>query len=95
MTLLLNDYTARLRDRDVIEGVGLTVGAMQAVARRQLAGSMIVAALIFAMAIPTATRSSHGDSNVPKHYAGAVQQPILTTPPERVVAAAKRETEVP
>ncbi|HLW92551.1 MAG TPA: hypothetical protein VKS78_14800 [Roseiarcus sp.] len=90
------DYNAKLAQDDVIEGVGITVGAMQGVARRQLAGSIVVAMLVAAVAAMTTMSSArHETGYATARYAPVVQQPTFVASPDRVVAAAKRQTELP
>jgi hypothetical protein len=96
MAPILNDNSGQAYGEDVIEGVGITVGAMQAVARRQLAGSVVVAIIVAAFAVMAALRPGHYDAAYTTARAlPGVQQPILVTPSDHVVAAAKRGVEVP
>jgi hypothetical protein len=52
----------RDEDKDVIQGLGVTVGAMRYIARRQLVGSIVVLALIIAVAGLAALHPNHRDS---------------------------------
>jgi hypothetical protein len=81
---------------DVIDGVGITVGEMRAVARRQLAGSIVVAILVAAVAGLAALKpTSLEGASAPLHELTVVHQPTLAPPFARDVAAAKNTSETP
>jgi hypothetical protein len=85
-----------LRDEEAIHGLGISVGAMRSVARRQLAGSVVVAVLVVTVAGLTAVRFDHRDvAYLTAHGSPSVQQPIFVTPTDRVTAAINHRTEVP
>ena len=83
------------KDEDLIEGAGVTVGEMQAVARRQLAGSIAAGILVVAVAAVLVLRSGHVAA---PNYASAhngVRPPIFVRSSDHVVAAAKHKIEEP
>jgi hypothetical protein len=81
---------------DGMAWTGLSVGAIQGVARRQLIGSIVVAIFIAAVAGLAAMKPARTDAiSSPSHGFAVVQQPIFTTPPGHHVAAAKNAAEVP
>jgi hypothetical protein len=82
---------------DMIEGLGLTIGEMQAVARRQFVGSLVVAILVLAVSSLAVLRSNHltGPHYAIAHNIRGVQQPSLAAPSEHLTATAKRAAEVP
>jgi hypothetical protein len=85
-----------LPDEDVIHGVGISVGAMRSVARRQLSGSVVVAVLVVAVTGLTAVRFDHREvAYLTAHRFPSVQQPIFVKPTDRVTAAINHKTEVP
>jgi hypothetical protein len=92
-----SDSIDSIEHDDTIDGVGLTVGAMQAVARRQLVGSVVVAILVATVAGVVALRSTHlaEPTFATAHNVRGVQQPTFVTPPEHLIAATKRALEVP
>jgi hypothetical protein len=84
------------RYEEEIEGLGITVEAMQAVARRQFVGSFIVAMFVVGAAGLTASRSTYQNlSETTAQTARSVQQPTFAAPRDHVVAAAKRTIETP
>jgi hypothetical protein len=81
---------------DSMAGTGLSVGAIQGVARRQLVGSIVVAIFIAAVAGLAAMKPARTDAIAsPSHGFAVVQQPVFTTPPSHHIAAAKSAAEVP
>jgi hypothetical protein len=81
---------------EIIGGVGISIGSMQSVARRQLAGSIVAAAAIVAFATLTAVRSERLDpSYTTAHAHRGVQQPSFATTPSHLLAAAKHQVETP
>jgi len=78
-----------------IEGLGLTISEMQGVARRQLAGSLVVGLLILAIAAGLALRSNRVAEPSYSVAHGAAQQPIFVTPSRHVIAATRHEIETP
>jgi hypothetical protein len=84
------------RDEDAIGGVGLSVSAVQSVARRQLIGSIVVALLIAAVADIAAQKTiSRAATTAPAHGFAVIQQPTFVTLPAQRVAATKRKIDVP
>jgi len=90
-----NETEAGLTEQ-TIAGVGLSVASMQAVARRQLVGSVVVAMLIAAAAGLTAIRpgGSH-DTSRSAHDFADIQQPTFVTAPGAQMAAMKHDFETP
>jgi hypothetical protein len=89
------DGRPSLRSEDVIGGVGIWVGAMQSVARRQVAGS-VVAFVLIVTAAGTALRSSHEDETYPMARAiRGVQQPAFVTSADGFTLAVKSKIQVP
>jgi hypothetical protein len=81
---------------DAIGGVGLSVGAVQSVARRQLIGSIVVALLIAAVAGTAALKPIYSvATTAPAHGFAVIQQPTFVTLPDQRIAATKRKIEVP
>ncbi len=82
-------------EETAIEGLGLTISEIQGLARRQLAGSLVVGLFVLAVAAGLALRS---DRIAEPRYGlagGAVQQPTFMTPSRHVIAATKHEIETP
>ena len=81
---------------DAIGRVGLSVGAVQSVARRQLIGSIVVALLIAAVAGIAALKPiSSVATTAPAHGFAVIQQPTFMTLPDQRISATKRNIEVP
>ena len=79
----------RLEDEDA--ALGLQVGEIQWVARRQLVGSLFVAALIAVAASLMAFRPAHHDTvDIAPHKLAGIQQPSFLTPPGARVAGIRR-----
>jgi hypothetical protein len=97
MEEISSDASGSTHRDDTIEGVGLTIGEMQAVARRQLVGSVVVAILVVTVAGLVALRSTHlaGPNYTTAHNIRGVQQPSFLTPSEHLIATTKRAAEVP
>lgn len=76
---------------------GLSVGEVQSVARRQLAGSIVVAIMIAAVAGLTALKPASQDrADVGLLRSAAVQQPsFVTEPGQRVAALVRHGVELP
>jgi hypothetical protein len=84
----------RIGDQE-IEGLGLTVSEVQAVARRQLAGSIVAGILIVAVAAVFGLRSvQHLSPNYTTAHSG-VHQPEFVHPTDHVIAAGNRKIEPP
>jgi hypothetical protein len=87
------EFVESLRQESAVPGTGLSVGTLQSVARRQLVGSIVVAAIIAVVAGFSALRPIHSESEgTVAHNFATVQQPVLATPR---LAAAKHATELP
>jgi len=85
-----------LRHETDVGRTGLGVSMLQSVARRQLSGSMVVAAVIVLFAGLVALRPAHRDvAGAVAHFMPTVQQPTMTTPLNHRLAAAKHGTELP
>jgi len=82
-------------EENAIEGVGLTISEMRGVARRQFAGSLVVALLILAVATGIALRSNRVIAPSYRAVHSAAQQPVFVTPSRHVIAATKHEIETP
>ena len=82
-------------EKGPIEGFGLTIGEIQAVARRQLAGSVVVAILVLSVAAVIALRSNQLSEPTYTTAHSGVQQPVFVTPSDHIIAAAKRKIEAP
>jgi hypothetical protein len=83
-------------DRNVNGGAGLSVAAMQAVARRQLVGSVVVALFIMSAAGVAALKPVYRPATAAQTRSFAlVQHAAFTILPAQRVAAATREIETP
>jgi len=83
-------------DDDAIGDVGLSVAAIQTVARRQLIGSVVVALFIVSAAgVATLKPVYRAAPTAQTHSLAVVQQPTFATSPAQRVAAATREVETP
>jgi len=90
------EFAQIIRDEAAVAGTGLSVSAVQSVARRQLIGSIVVAGLIAAVAGFTALRPVHTASLAAVNHAfPSVQQPVMETPASDRLAAVKRQIELP
>ncbi|HEV3044568.1 MAG TPA: hypothetical protein VGY52_11925 [Roseiarcus sp.] len=74
------------RADDHIEGLGFGISEMRSVARRQLAGSIVVAFGIAVVVGLTALRPAHETSNATASNFPVVRQPIMMPISEHVVA---------
>ena len=77
-----------------LRGFGLTVSEMRAVARRQLAGSVVVAIFVLAIAAVLGIRSNQvSEPRYETAHSGTrgTRQPIFVTPSDRVIAAVKHK----
>jgi len=75
---------------DSIEGLGLSVDEIRAVARRQLVGSFVVAILVLMVAGVVALRSNHLPRRdyASEHNIRGVRPPTFVTPSEHQIGAA-------
>jgi len=90
MDRLSSDRLESIGLDDEIAGTGLTVSAMQGVARRQLIGSIAVAIFVAAVAGLAAMKPARIDTAAaPTRGFAVVQQPVLTTPAGQHIAATK------
>jgi hypothetical protein len=73
-----------------IEGLGLSIGEIRAVARRQLVGSFVVAILVLTIAGFVALRSNHLPRRdyASEHNIRGVLPPTFVTPSEHQIGAA-------
>jgi hypothetical protein len=96
MERLVNQASESIERDDDIGGTGLSVGAMQGVARRQLVGSLVVAMFIAAVAGLAAIKPARNDAiSPPTRGFAVIQQPVFTTPAGDHMAAARNAIEVP
>jgi hypothetical protein len=88
------DFVEVLRSESVVPGTGLSVDALQSIARRQLIGSVVAAALVVAIAALTAMQPMRGETaGAPSHNFAVVQQPTFTS--QHFAASKHREVELP
>lgn len=80
---------------NALEGLGLTVGEMRGVARRQLAASLVVGVLVLAVGAVLALRPGHFDERSYRSAHSRVQQPAFVAPSDHVIAATKHRIETP
>jgi hypothetical protein len=80
---------------DVIEGLGLTLTEMRAVARRQLAGSIVAGVLVVAAAALVGLCSMGRSSPDYTAAKSGVQQPEFVQATDRLVAGRRRAIELP
>jgi hypothetical protein len=78
--------TSFLHDVDAAE--------MRGVARRQLKASIVVGILVIAVASLIALRSTPSLTVLTTAHSG-VQQPVFVSPPDHMIASAKRRIETP
>ena len=78
-----------------IAGIDLSVSGIQAVARRQLIGSIVVAIFVSIVACLVGAAPVHDNSIASAQYLPTVQQPIFVTPASQNIAAMKHKNEVP
>jgi len=78
-----------------IAGIDLSVSGIQAVARRQLIGSVVVAIFLSIVAYLMAAAPVHDNATASAQYLPTVRQPIFVTPASRNIAAMKHKNEVP
>jgi hypothetical protein len=92
-----SDISVSSHRDDMIEGLGLTIGEMRAVAHRQFVGSVVVAILVLTVSGLAALRSNHptGPNYAIAHKIRGVQQLSFVAPSERLTATMKRTAEVP
>lgn len=94
MKAMSSQSVEALREEDPVEGFGMTIGAMQSAARRQLVGSVVVAVLVVAAATLVALRPTHSDVYASARQFHGAQQPIFAAPAAHL-AAVKHEIELP
>jgi hypothetical protein len=70
------------------------VSEMQTMARRQLAGSIVVGVLVLAVASLIGLRSTHSPAPITTAHSG-VQQPVFVSPSAHMVASTKQRIETP
>jgi hypothetical protein len=88
------EFVEFLRDESTVPGTGLSVGALQSVARRQLIGSIVVALGVVVIATLLAVRPVHTEaSNAPTRGMTVVQQPSFVT--QHFAATKQHEIELP
>lgn len=83
-----------LRNEGVVPGTGLSVDALQSVARRQLIGSVVVAAGVVAVAALIAIQPMRPDiATTRSHNFAVVQQPSFVT--QHFAAEKRGQVELP
>ncbi len=88
------EFLEVLRNESVVPGTGLSVDGLQSVARRQLIGSAVAAAVVVAVATVTALQPSRHDAGgATAHSFPVVQQPSFVT--EHYAASKRHEIELP
>ena len=86
------EFVKCLRQESAVRGTGLSVSALQSVARRQLVGSIVVAGIIAVVAALMALQPIHSEAtNAPAHSFAVVRQPAFVASAEHIVAM-KRQT---
>jgi hypothetical protein len=87
------EFAEILRDESVVPGTGMSVDALQSVARRQLIGSVVVALGVVVIAAFVAMRPAQVEASSPSHSFAAVQQPTFVT--QHFAATKQRDIELP
>lgn len=83
-----------LRNESVVPGTGLSVDALQSVARRQLIGSVVAGALVAIAAALVLMQPMRSDvAATPSHNFAVVQQPSFVT--QHFAASKRHEVELP
>ena len=83
-----------LRNESVVPGTGLSVDALQSVARRQLIGSIVAGALVAIAAALVLMQPMRSDvAATPSHNFAVVQQPSFVT--QHFAASKRHEVELP
>jgi hypothetical protein len=88
------EFLEILRNETVVAGTGLSVDALQSVARRQLIGSVVVAAGVVAVAALIAIQPMRQDVAMTRsHNFAVVQQPSFVT--QHFAAEKRGQVELP
>ncbi len=88
------EFVEILRNESVVAGTGLSVDALQSVARRQLVGSVVVAVGVVAVAALIAVQPMRPDvAATPSHNFAIVQQPSFVT--QHFAAEKRGQVETP
>ena len=88
------EFVEILRNEAVVPGTGLSVDALQSVARRQLIGSIVVAVGVVAVAALTAMQPARNQiAAAPSHNFAVVQQPSFVT--QHFAAEKRHNVELP
>jgi hypothetical protein len=87
------DFVDIVRDETLVSGTGMSVNALQSVARRQLIGSVVVALGVVVIAALVAMRPVQVEASSPNHSFAVVQQPSFVT--QHFAATKQHEIELP
>jgi hypothetical protein len=87
------EFAEILRDESVVPGTGMSVDALQSVARRQLIGSVVAAFAVVVIAALVAMRPAQVEASAPNHNFAVVQQPSFVT--QHFAATKQHEIELP
>ena len=86
------EFSEIVRDERVVPGTGMSVNALQSVARRQLVGSAVAAFGVIVIAALVAMRPAQVEASAPNHNFAVVQQPSFVT--QHFAATKQREHEI-
>ncbi len=88
------EFLEVLSNESVVPGTGFSVAGLQSVARRQLIGSAVAAAVVVAVSTLVAMQPSRNDvASASSHSFPVVQQPSFVT--EHYAASKRRDIELP
>jgi len=88
------EFVDILRNESVVAGTGMSVDALQSVARRQLIGSVVVAVGVVAVAVLVAMQPTRPDVAMTRsHNFAVVQQPSFVT--QHFAAEKRGQVELP
>jgi len=88
------EFVDILRHESVVPGTGLSVDALQSVARRQLIGSIVAGAVVAAAAAVILMQPMRSEvAATPSHNFAVVQQPSFVT--QHFAASKRHEVELP
>jgi hypothetical protein len=87
------EFADIVRDEKLVPGTGMSVNALQSVARRQLIGSVVVALGVVVIAALVAMRPVQVEASATSHNFAVVQQPSFVT--QHFAATKQHEIELP
>ena len=88
------EFVEILRNESVVAGTGLSVDALQSVARRQLVGSIVAGLCVVVAAIVVAVQPMRSNvAATPSHNFAVVQQPSFVT--QHFAAEKRGQIELP